>query len=318
MHDATALTTTSPEPSVDLAPAWTPETNRGLVTAWLRSKRSPHTRDAYTHDIAEFFLFLLNPNRPLRAALDQVTLEDIQDYAAALEQSSLSSASQQRKVATVKSLFTFAHKLGLLKVNVAAAQPLPAVEDTLAERILSTAQIQHMLYEAKQSSSPRNYLLLLTLYGSGCRCEEVCNLQWRNVQARDEAGQITVYGKGRKTRAIPLHAFVWNALLTAKPADAHPDDYVFPSRQTTIQDDGSASRRLDESQVWRIVKAIATKAGIPNASTHWLRHAHATHSMDAGAPLRLIMEILGHAHLSTAPTYKHILPPASTSHYLPL
>jgi len=319
-HLTTTTTSTTIAPaagdSLDLIPAWTPEPNRTLVNEWLRSKRSAHTRDAYAHDITQFWLFLLNPTRPLHAALDQVTLTDIQDYALALEHSDLSSSSQMRKLATVKSLFTFAHRVGALRFNVAAAQPLPAVEDTLAERILTSAQIQHMLFAAKQSGNPRNYMLLLLLYGSGCRCEEACNLQWRNIQEREQAGQITVYGKGRKTRAIPLHQFVWDELMRYQKASVAPDAYVFPSRQVKLID-GKPSYRMDESSAWRVVKAIAALAGIPNASTHWLRHAHATHAMDAGAPLRLIMAIMGHADLRTPAKYQHVRPEASTSQYLP-
>ncbi len=323
MDTSTRLTTSTTiapvaNDSLDLIPAWTPEPNRTLVNEWLRSKRSAHTRDAYAYDITQFWLFLLNPTRPIRTALDQVTLTDIQDYTALLAHpdSKLSSSSQMRKLAAVKSLFTFAYRVGALRFNVAAAQPLPAVEDTLAERILTSAQIQHMLFAAKQSSNPRNYMLLLLLYGSGCRCEEACNLQWRNVQEREQAGQITVYGKGRKTRAIPLHQFVWDELMRYRPASATPDAYVFPSRQVKLIDE-KPNYRMDESSAWRVVKAMAVRAGIPKASTHWLRHAHATHAMDAGAPLRLIMAIMGHADLRTPAKYQHIRPEDSTSQYLP-
>lgn len=314
---ALVVSTPAPSPHVDLAPSETPSVYRTLINEWLRSKRSVHTQIAYARDIAAFFIFIMAPEREIpRTSLDQVRLSDIQDYALQLEQSGWASSTQMRKMAAIKSLFTFLYRAGALPVNVAAAQPLPAIEDTLAERILSPAQIQNMLYEAKQNSSARNYTLLLLLYGSGCRCEEICNLQWRNVQAREESGQITVYGKGRKTRAIPLHQFVWDALMVYKPMGVAPEEYVFQSRQLTMHD-GHLSRRLDEGQVWRIVKQIAAKAGIPAASTHWLRHAHATHAMDQGAPLRLIMAIMGHADLRTPAKYQHVRPDASTSYYLP-
>lgn len=86
----------------DLAPAWTPEPNRTLVTEWLRSKRS-------ARDITEFWLFLLNPNRPMCTSLDQVTLTDIQDYTLVLEHSNLSSSTQMRKLAAVKIGIPLAH-----------------------------------------------------------------------------------------------------------------------------------------------------------------------------------------------------------------
>jgi integrase/recombinase XerD len=88
---------------------------------------------------------------------------------------------------------------------------------------------------------------------------------------------------------------------------------VFASRKISAH-----QGRLSETQVWRIVKEYAVKAGIKNASTHWMRHAHATHAMEKGAPLRLIQETLGHADLRTPSRYQHVRPDASSSQFLDL
>jgi integrase/recombinase XerD len=144
-----------------------------------------------------------------------------------------------------------------------------------------------MLYEAERSSNARDYLIILLLYGSGIRCAELCGLQWADVQETPQGGQITVLGKRNKTRAIALHPTAWNALQSFKPDTVSGDDYVFQSRQTSVRD-GKPSRRLRESQVWRIVSTIAEKAGIRtddrNVSPHWFRHAHATHAMQKNTP----------------------------------
>ena len=280
-----------------------------VIREWLRSKRSRHTQRAYTRDIAGFLAFI--GYQPLA----QVTLTNIQDYAQALTAQRLEPSTQARKLATVKSLLTFAHKTGAIPFNVGAAQQLPQGKDKLAQRILSQAQVQNMIYEAR--GNPRNHTLLLLLYGSGIRCEEVCNLQWCDVQATSQGGQITVIGKRRKTRSIPLHLKVWEALQALRPASAGENEYVFTSRQQTIRG-GQPSRRLTEVQAWRIVKHYAQLAGIPNASTHWLRHAHATHAMEKHAPLKLIQETLGHADLRTPSRYQHVRPESSTSLFLDL
>jgi len=101
----------------------------------------------------------------------------------------------------------------------------------------------------------------------------------------DGQGQITVYGKGGKTRAIMLPPSMWTELLTLR-AGAGPEDPIFRSRK-----DGGA---LDSSMILRIVRAAAEMAGVIGKA-HWLRHAHASHSMDHGAPIHLVQATLGHS-----------------------
>jgi integrase/recombinase XerD len=278
------------------------------INLWLRSKRSKHTREAYTRDITEFYDFLRKNERS--TTIKRVTLEDIQDYAQYLEAKHKEASTQARKIAVVKSLLTFASKIKYIDFNVGAAQNLPIGKDKLAQRILSTSQVHAIIYEAKDNK--RNHALLLLLYGSGIRCAELCGLQWEDVQETASGGQITVLGKGSKTRSIPLHKTVWDELVSIRPSAAASTDYVFESRKSKNKG------RLSETQVWRIVKEYAVKAGIANASTHWMRHAHATHAMEKGAPLRLIQETLGHADLRTPSRYQHVRPDASTSQFLDL
>jgi integrase/recombinase XerD len=294
---------------VDLAPENTTEEDHTIVNRWLRSKRSKHTQEAYARDIAAFYVFLAKNDRCL--TIKGVSLGDVQDYAEYLKSTCNEVSTQARKIAVVKSLLTFAHKTGYIDFNVGAAQLLPEGKDKLAQRILSTSQVQNIIYEARDNR--RNHTMLLLLYGSGIRCAELCGLQWEDVQETAAGGQITVLGKGSKTRSIPLHKVVWDELISVRPPDASAKDYVFQSRKISAH-----QGRLSETQVWRIVKEYAVKAGIKNASTHWMRHAHATHAMEKGAPLRLIQETLGHADLRTPSRYQHVRPDASSSQFLDL
>jgi integrase/recombinase XerD len=282
-----------------------------LIDTWIRTKRSMHTQHAYRRDIEAFYAFT-------GKRLSDVTLVDIQDYADHLRDSEkhYEPSSQARMLAAVKSLCTFAMDTGAVKFNVGKAQLLPEGKDKLAQRILSKKQVDRLLYEAERSSSARDYLMLLLLYGSGIRCAELCSLQWCDVLETHQGGQITVLGKRSKTRAIALHPTVWNALQAFRPGDVRADDYVFQSRQTSMRD-GKPSRRLRESQVWRIVSRIAEKAGVRTAekhvSPHWMRHAHATHAMEKNTPLKVIQETLGHADLRTPAHYQHVMPEVSSS-----
>lgn len=76
---------------------------------------------------------------------------------------------------------------------------------------------------------------------------------------------------------------------------------------------------LHPTQVWRIVGRPAWRAGIGKAvSTHWLRHAHASHALDRGAPIHLVQSTLGHASVATTGRYLHARPADSSANYLPL
>jgi integrase/recombinase XerD len=306
------MTDLVPISPTNLVPSVVPHQDHTIVNRWLRSKRSQHTRKAYARDITKFYTFLIENERA--DVIAGVTLDDIQDYADHLKKLHPEPATQARMIASVKSLFTFAHKTGFIPFNVGAAQELPEGKDKLAERILSPAQVYNIVYEARDN--PIHHALLMLLYGSGIRCEELCNLQWRDVQETSNDGQITVIGKRRKTRSIALPEPVWNELIAIKPANVSPDDYVFQSRKTTTRN-GIPSRRFSERQVWHIVKDIAAKAGI-KASPHFFRHAHATRAMEKGAPLKLIQDTLGHADLRTPSKYQHVRPGTSSGMYLDL
>lgn len=296
----------------DLVPfqqlASVPHQDYTLIREWLRSKRSQHTQRAYVRHIGAFYVFV--NNKPLAS----VTLTDLQDYADELKRLHADQpATQAQTLAAIKSVLTFGQKTGYLQYNVGAALQLPQGKDKLAERILEPAQLHRMIYESERSGNTRNHLMLLLLYGSGIRCSELCALQWKDVQANRETGQITVLGKRNKTRSIPLHVKIWTVLQTYKPEDAKPEDYVFQSRQTT-----NGVRYLTQARVWQIISGIAKSAGIAGVSPHWLRHTHATDALQRKASIKLVQETLGHTTLAVTGRYTHVRPEESSSTYLDL
>jgi integrase/recombinase XerD len=121
---------------------------------------------------------------------------------------------------------------------------------------------------------------------------------------------VTVFGKGGKTRAVLLPASLWKELQEIVPADAEPDAPVFVSRK---------GGPISAPQSWRIVRAAAKRIGITaDVSPHWLRHAHASHALDRGAPIHLVQATLGHASVATTDRYLHARPQDSSSRYLAL
>ena len=274
-----------------------------LITSWLHG-RSIHTTRAYQANVARFLAFA---GKPLTA----VTLLDLQAYADALaaKEADLSPASQVRMLAALKSLFTFAHTTGYVPFNVGRGLRLPAVRGRLAERIPTEEDVLTLV---AHEPNRRNHALLRLLYTAGLRVSEACALCWRDVQARAEGGQVTVWGKGDKERAVLLTAGTWRELAALRPGITQLDDPIFRSRH---------NRPLSVSQAWRIVKAAAKRAGLEKAdqfSPHWLRHAHASHALDRGAPISLVREGLGHASLVTTSRYTHARPGDGSGKYLPL
>lgn len=267
-----------------------------VIKMWLHG-RSKHTQQAYYSDVRRFLDFV--DDKPLH----QITLADVQAFDNALLH--LSQASRARKLSAVKSLLSFGQRIGYLAVNVGAPVRLPPQKNTLAERILSESDVHRMI---TLEQNKRNRVLLTLLYSAGVRVSELCNLTWRDLQERGDTGQITVFGKGGKTRAILLPSTVWAELISLNK-DGNPDDPVFRSRK--------GGKKLDRSQVFRIVRAVAKAANIPkDVSCHWFRHAHASHALDRGASIHLVQETLGHSSVATTGRYLHARPSDSSSRYL--
>ena len=113
--------------------------------------------------------------------------------------------------------------------------------------------------------------MLKLLYLSGMRVSELCRLAWRDVQSDTNGVYITVFGKGGKTRTILLDDHIYKDLVFIR-GNGGPDDPVFRSHKGSF---------LDPSQVWRIVRSAARRAGIGvDVSPHWFRHAHASHALE--------------------------------------
>ncbi len=283
------------------------EDDMHLVDLWLRGK-SVHSQEAYRRDVNQFVDFVDKP-------FTSVDLKHLWNWVDALSVKGLAPATIARKLAAVKSLFTFAHRIGYLPFNVGAALPIPAVADHLSDRILLVDSVRRLI-----AAEPvlRNSVLLQLFYASGARVSELVNLIWGALVPRSSPdglliGQVTLLGKGNKTRSILLPAGTWESIQKLRTleeaagyaARVHP---VFRSRK---------GGQLSRQQIWRIVRGAAKRVGIEKSvSPHWLRHAHASHALDNGAPMHLVKETLGHKSLVTTSKYAHARPDDSSALYL--
>lgn len=279
------------------APLRQADSDAHLVSLWLHG-RSPHTQRAYLATVRRFAAHVGKP-------LAHVTLGDLQSYEDTLVHLAL--RTRARHLAAVKSLLTFGQKIGYLPYNVGAAKDLPRAKGTLAGRILTEREVQRIL---ALETDPRNRMVLELLYASGARVSELVRLTWRDVAERDEGRvQLTLFGKGAKTRYVLLPPHTSSDLLSLRNGAATGDP-LFPSRR---------GGPLGDRQIERIVREAAQRAGIEAAvSPHWLRHSHATHALERGCPIHLVQATLGHASVATTGLYLHARPTESSGSYLPL
>jgi integrase/recombinase XerD len=271
-------------------------TDEQVIQLWLHG-RGANSRRAYSADIERFQEFVHYKRIGL------VTLPDIQAFSDSLEQAGLEGSSRHRILASLKSLFSFAMKIGYIRFDVTRPVRLPRFKDTLAERILTENEIQKII---TGESNPRNKLMLRFFFATGVRVSELCSLNLKDLQARTEGGQVTVFGKGEHTRVVLIPEPLWSDLMNFR-GNALDNDPVFRSRK---------GGHLNAGHVLRLVKKAGLSAINKNTCCHAFRHSHATIAMEHGASITLVQATLGHSSLAVTGRYLHVRPTESSSKYL--
>jgi integrase/recombinase XerC len=270
------------------------------TAAWvahLRSERhvSSHTLAAYTSDLRRFLEFA-GPGGPAAVKPDT-----IRHWLRAID-GTLDRASIARKLAAVRGFFRFLRETKRLDVDPAATIATPKTRRKLpvhltlddVDRLLSTPAADGVL-------GLRDRAILEVLYSAGLRVRELTGLDWEDVDA--DAGLVRVLGKGRKERVVPVGRPALRALATYRCALAA--DGVAVAHGAVFRN--ARGGRLTARSVARLTERHVAHSGtLTKATPHALRHTFATHLLGAGADLRAIQELLGHASLSTTQRYTHV------------
>jgi site-specific recombinase XerD len=199
------------------------------------------------------------------------------------------------------------HRVGFTRFNAAPLIKLKKAPRQVAQRIMGELDVRTLIRAAKLG---RDQLMLDVAYFGGLRVSELVSLIWGQVIRRDSGeAQLEIVGKGDKVRQVLIPVEIAARLLASR-GDAPASAPVFGS----VRRPGQA---LTERAVNYMVKAAAKRAGVnPAVSVHWLRHAHASHAIDNGAPITLVSATLGHADLKTTSVYAHARPGESSGRYL--
>jgi integrase/recombinase XerC len=255
---------------------------------------SEHTVGAYRGDLSQFVEFLLHRGIALTVSA-AIAKQPLRLFLHDVGRRGLKARSVARKVASIKSLCRYCVKTGVLAVNPAKALSTPKLDSPLP--VFLTAAQAESLGEAAAGDSARNRAIIEFFYGSGIRLSELHGLTFGSIDRRGMT--VRVMGKGRKERIVPV---------TAQSVDAL-DEYL-KGRQGGQHDPlfvNAKGERLSVRQIERIVSASLSRVSQQKKkSPHVLRHSYATHLLDAGADIRAVKELLGHASLSTTQVYTHI------------
>ena len=236
-----------------------------MIELWLGRFRSPHTIRAFGNDIHHF------PARPCRSRCGGHPAGHPGLGTWRWKAVHRAEERRQRRLTTrPRSLFAFAHRIGYLRFNVAAAVTTPPIEDRLAQRIPTERADGEAARRPRRPSGQRCCSRLL--YIAGLRISEASGLRWRHLTPRDAGEvQLSIFGKGGRTRPIVIPATMAARLFALKQRTDGPDDPVFRSR--------SLARRgvaMGPRDIWVTVKKAVQRADLPREFTsHHLRHAHA-------------------------------------------
>jgi integrase/recombinase XerD len=292
-------------------------TNQRLAQLWLDALAtelgaSAGTIDTYTDDL-NCYLAWLNENG-LR--LDDVGLEHIRDYIAALDQRGYAGSTMARRITVARGLHKF-----LIAEELGSRDPTSNLSSMRRSRklpfVLSIAETEALLETAhalaadpsvglyRQAGYARRAALFETLYASGMRISEALSLP--SDAAPPGTRMLLVRGKGDKQRLVPLHDRAieaiaqWQKLASAYSGGA-PSPWLFHSVR-------NGTKALTRQAALLEIKEAAVAAGLASpdrVSPHVLRHAFATHLHSGGTDLRVLQELLGHAGIETTQIYTHL------------
>ena len=281
-----------------------PEIQKGISKFLdvLRSERnaSAHTLRAYRNELLRFAEYL-GPEMGWKE-VDHVT---IRGFLSHLHSCGLSKVSVARALASLRSMYKWLAREGVVKQNPAALVSTPKLPKKLP-RVPTMEELNGLLNSEMPETAAfpeRDRAIFELLYGCGLRNSELVGIELDDIEEAN--GVILVRGKGKKQRYVPLDGAVAEALQAYRSA-----------RQKVLEETRKTSRRLFINQrggplttrsVGRIVKQIAVARGLPpDIHPHTLRHAFGTHMLSEGADLRAIQELLGHERLSTTQKYTQL------------
>ena len=270
----------------------------------LERNYSPNTLEAYQHDLLLLQNYCLTEGK----ALLDITLDDLQHFAATLHEVGIGPSSQARILSGIRSFYRFLLLDGFIENDPTELLESPHLGEHLPE-VLSTAEIDQIeaSIDLSKWEGHRNRAIIEVLFSCGLRVSELVTLKLSDLFL--DEGYVRIFGKGSKERLVPIsnraiHELNLHELnlwfddrnqMKIKPGE---EDYVFLNRR---------GAHLTRVMIFIMLRQQAELAGIKKViSPHTLRHSFATALLEGGADLRVIQALLGHESIGTTEIYTHI------------
>jgi len=274
---------------------------------------SAYTLRNYRQSLLEFYRWHVDERKqPL--VWTKLVRDDFRGYLRFLGRHDLGRASIQLRFSALRTFCRFLVQHGAIEATPITSLALPKqgrrlpkfltakqMEELLAAPMKLLSSLSESRRAAAEVICRRDVAILETIYSCGLRISELCGLQAQDIDWQH--GWVRVRGKGKKERIVPIGAPALAAikaywqLLPSTPAENWP---VFLARP-------KGNRPVTPRDLQLRLKKYLAIAGLdPQLTPHKLRHSYATHMLDAGADLRSVQELLGHAHLVTTQVYTHV------------
>lgn len=262
-------------------------------------KTSTNTELSYKRDLTKLVKYM-----EMQGVTDvkKVTSTGLQSYILYLEKNNFAAATVSRNIASIKALFHFLFKEGIVASDISESLKAPKIEKKLPE-ILTTDEVNKLLEQPSGSSAKeiRDRAMLELLYATGIRVSELISLKVSDVNL--QVGYI-VCGQAPKDRVVPF----------GTPAKIALTEYITTTREIILQDKecdvlftNCSGQPMSRQGFWKLIKYYAKKAGITaDITPHTLRHSFAAHLVENGADLRSVQEMLGHSDISTTQIYANM------------
>lgn len=288
------------------------EIDEYLVHLTKERDLSPNTVNAYRRDLKEFCTYLASVKGTASWDWNDLGRVEIRGYMAHCTRRGLAKRSIARALSAVRSFYRWMHRDERVDVNPARAVGSPRLPRTLPaylDRQQADTLMQHATTRAQSGDfgDVRNLAMLELFYSCGLRLSELRGVDLSDLDLVSQ--QVKVRGKGRKERIVPVGDHAQRALrnyltvrdrqlsqLGAKAAKVSRGAVFLSDRGSRL------SPRGIQHAIVGLLEAVDEGAGL---TTHSLRHTFATHMVDAGADLRAVQELLGHASISTTQIYTH-------------
>jgi integrase/recombinase XerC len=286
---------------------------REAVAEWLayvgtERQLAAKTAEAYERDVSQFLAFLAGHlNRlPDMKQLLALQARDVRAFLAARRSEGVGSRSLSRTLSALRMFYKFLERRGYGKSDAIRSVALPKLPHSVPKPL--TAEKATALVDGADIAAPdqaewiiaRDTAVLALLYGSGLRISEALSLKRKDAPAKGR-DMLRVMGKGSKTRVVPVLPIAREAVeayLKLCPMRMGSDDPLFV---------GAHGKQLSPRIIQLKIARTRAALGLPETATpHALRHSFATHLLGAGADLRAIQELLGHASLSTTQGYTEV------------